>query len=141
VSFLLDTNVVSEWTKPRPDAGVVAFLASEDEDAMFVSVVTLGELRRGVDRLAPGRRRSRLDDWLSNDLPARFAGRVLEIDAATADAWGRLIARRERAGRSMGAMDGWIAAIAEVHGLALVTRDVGDFAGAVERVVCPWVGE
>lgn len=141
MSFLLDTNVVSEWTKPRPDAGVVGFLAGEDEDALFLSVVTLGELRRGVDRLAPGRRRSRLDEWLRDDLPARFAGRVLGIDAATADAWGRLIARREREGRPMGVMDGWIAATAEVHGFALVTRDVGDFAGAVERVVCPWSGE
>ena len=77
---------------------------------------------------------------LRDDLPGRFAGRVLGIDAATADAWGRLIARRERDGRPMGAMDGWIAASAEVHGLTLVTRDVGDFARTVERVVCPWVG-
>jgi hypothetical protein len=140
VRFLLDTNVVSEWTKPRPDAGVVAFLAREDEDALFLSVVTLAELRRGVERLAEGRRRGRLEGWLRNDLPGRFAGRLLGIDAATADAWGRLIARRERDGRPMGAMDGWIAASAEVHGLTLVTRDVGDFARTVERVVCPWVG-
>jgi toxin FitB len=138
VSFLLDTNVVSEWTRPRPNIGVVEFLAAEAEDLLFLSVVTLGELRRGVDRLAAGRRRSRLDDWLRNDLPARFAGRLLGIDAATADAWGQLIARRERDGRPMGAMDGWIAAIAVVHGLTLVTRDVADFAGTLERIVCPW---
>jgi toxin FitB len=141
LSFLLDTNVVSEWTKPRPNAGVVAFLATEDEDALFLSVVTLAELRRGVDRLAAGRRRSLLDDWLCRELPARFAGRLLGIDATTADAWGRLIARRERNGRPMGVMDGWIAATAEVHGLTLVTRDVADFAGAVEGVVCPWTAE
>jgi predicted nucleic acid-binding protein len=141
VSFLLDTNVVSEWTKPRPDAGVAAFLATEDEETLFLSVVTLGELRRGVDRLAPGRRRTSLDDWLSVDLPARFADRLLGVDAATADAWGRLIARCERVGRPMGAMDGWIAAIAEVHGLTLVTRNVADFEGVVERVLCPWAGE
>ena len=138
MSFLLDTNVVSEWTKPRPDAGVVAFLATEDENALFLSVVTVAELRHGVDRMAGGRRRSRLDDWLRNDLPARFAGRLLGIDAATADAWGWLIARREREGRPMGVMDGWVAATAEVHGLTLVTRDVADFAGSLERIANPW---
>ena len=88
MSFLLDTNVVSEWTRPRPNVGVVEFLATEDEDALFLSVVTLAELRRGVDRLATGRRRSRLDDWLRNDLPARFTDRLLGIDAATADTGG-----------------------------------------------------
>jgi predicted nucleic acid-binding protein len=138
VSFLLDTNVVSEWTKRKPNTGVVALLATEDEDALFLSVVTLAELRRGVDRLVLGRRRSRLDDWLRSDLPARFAGRLLGIDAATADAWGRLIARRERDGRPMGVMHGWLAATAEVHGLTLVTRDVVDFAGTLQRIVCPW---
>jgi predicted nucleic acid-binding protein len=138
VSFLLDTNVVSEWTRPRPDVGVVEFLATEDEDALFLSIVTLVELRRGVDRLAAGRRRSRLNDCLRNDLPARFTGRLMGIDVPIADAWSRLIARRERAGRPMGAMDGWIAATAEVHGLTLVTRDVADFAGTVGEIVCPW---
>jgi len=138
LSFLLDTNVVSEWTKPRPDVGVVEFLATEDEDTLFLSVVTLAELRRGVDRLAPGRRRNRLDDWLRNDLLARFTGRLLAIDVPTADAWGRLSARRERVGRPMGAMDGWIAATAMVHGLTLVTRDVADFAGTVGEIICPW---
>jgi toxin FitB len=141
LSFLLDTNIISEWTKPRPNAGVVGFLATQDEDALFLSVVTLAELRRGVDRLAVGRRHNLLDDWLRNDLPPRFAGRLLGIDPATADAWGQLIARRERDGRPMGVMDGWIAATAEVHGLTLVTRDVADFAGAVESMVCPWTAD
>jgi toxin FitB len=139
VRFLLDTNVVSEWTKPLPDGGVAAFLAGQDEDSLFLSVVTLAELRRGVQRLPEGRRQSRLDAWLRDELPARFADRVLGIDAAIADAWGRIIVRRERAGRPMGAMDGWIAAIATVHDLGLVTRNEVDFAGAVDRIVNPWV--
>lgn len=136
--FLLDTNVVSEWTKPQPDGGVAAFLAAQNEDSLFLSVVTLAELRRGVQRLPEGRRQRRLDAWLRDELPARFAGRLLGIDATTADAWGRIIARREWAGRPMGAMDGWIAAIVTVHDLGLVTRNEADFAGAVERIVNPW---
>jgi toxin FitB len=140
VSFLLDTNVVSEWTRPRPDPGVVAFLSQEDEDTLFLSVVSLAELRRGVDRLAPGQRRTRLDQWLREDLPARFDGRLLGIDADTANMWGHLVARRERAGHPLAAMDGWIAATAEVHGLTLATRNVADFAGTVERIVDPWSG-
>ena len=141
MSFLLDTNVVSEWQRPRPNPGVVAFLEATDEDELFLSVVTIAELRRGVDRLAPGRRRTLLDAWLRDDLPPRFAGRMLAIDAATADAWGRLIARRESAGRPMSAMDGWIAATAEANGLALVTRNTADFVGTVARVVDPWSTE
>lgn len=140
MSFLLDTNVVSEWTRPRPDAGVVGFLAQEDEDTLYLSVVSLAELRRGVDRLPQGQRRTRLDQWLREDLPMRFDGRLLGIDAVTADMWGRLIARRERSGRPLGAMDGWIAAIAEVRGLTLVTRNVADFAGVVEQIIDPWNG-
>ncbi len=140
MSFLLDTNVVSEWTRPKPNPGVVAFLSEEDEETLFLSVVSLAELRRGVDRLAHGQRRLRLDQWLREDLPARFGERLLGIDAVVADAWGRIIARRERAGHPMGVMDGWIAAIAEVHGLTLVTRNVADFAGTVERILDPWRG-
>lgn len=138
MSFLLDTNVVSEWTKPRQDPGVVAFLSQEDEDTFFLSVISLAELRRGVDRLVQGQRRAKLDGWLREDLPSRFHGRLLGIDAATADMWGRLTARRERAGRPLGAMDGWIAATAEVHGLTLATRNVTDFEGAVQRILNPW---
>ena len=137
--FLLDTNVILEWAKQQPDAGVAAFLAAQDEDSVFVSVVTLAELRRGVQRLPAGRRQSRLDAWLRDELPARFADRVLGIDAAIADAWGRVIARRERAGRPMGAMDGWIAAIVTVHELELVTRNELDFAGVVDRITNPWM--
>src|SRR5476651_1510603 len=80
VSYLLDTNVVSEWTRPRPDPAVVAFLESTDEDTMYLSVITLAELRRGVDRLHTGRRRAALDAWLDNDLVQRFDGRILGVD-------------------------------------------------------------
>lgn len=138
MSFLLDTNVVSEWVKPRPDPGVVAWLAAADEDRVFLSVVSLAELRYGIDRLADGGRRRGLDDWLREELPLRFEDRVLLVDRAIADRWGELVARREAAGRPISAMDAFIAATASVHGLTLVTRNTADFRSVVKDVVNPW---
>lgn len=138
MSFLLDTNVVSEWVKPRPDPRVVAWLADVDEDRVFLSVMTVGELRHGIERLPAGRRRERLDEWLRDELPHRFEGRVLSIDAAVADAWGVIVAQRERAGRPIGAIDAFVAATAEVHDLTLVTRNASDFRSSVKTILDPW---
>ena len=138
MNYLLDTNVVSEWTRPRPNQGVIAFLASMDEDSAFLSVITLAELRRGVDRLPAGRRRDGLDEWLRRDLIERFEGRILGIDREVAATWGRIMAKAERGGVAPGVMDVWIAAIAEVHGLMLVTRNTADFRLVLEHVLNPW---
>jgi predicted nucleic acid-binding protein len=139
VSFLLDTNVVSEWVKAHPNPGVVAWLAEVDEDRAFLSVVTLAELRCGVERLPAGSRRKRLDEWLRHELPLRFEGRVLPIDGAIADAWGRVTARRESLGRPIGIADAFIAATVEIHGLTLVTRNASDFEPTVKFLVNPWL--
>ena len=141
MSFLLDTNVVSEWVKPRPDPSVVAWLAVVDEDQVFISVVTLAELRYGIERMRPSIRRNRLAQWLRDDLPIRFDGRVLSIDPIVADAWGKGAARSEAAGRPIGAMDAFIAATAEAHGLTLVTRNGSDFEASIKAVINPWVDE
>jgi toxin FitB len=138
VSFLLDTNVVSEWTKPRPNPGVVEWLAQVDEDEVFLSVVTFAELRHGIERLPAGDRRRRLDEWLRNDLPLRFEDRIVAVDGAIADEWGRVVARRESRGRPMSAMDALIAATGQVHGLTVVTRNMADFQGSVKSVLNPW---
>lgn len=138
MSYLLDTNVVSEWVKPRPEPKVVNWLADIDEDRVFLSVVTLAELRHGVERLSASRRRTRLDEWLRHDLPARFEGRVLPMDETIAAAWGVIVARREAKGRPIGVMDAWIAATAETHELTLVTRNAADFRDAVSAVLDPW---
>ena len=138
MSFLLDTDAVCEWTKPRPNVGVVQWLAEVDEDEVFLSVVTFAELRHGIERLPGGARRRRLDEWLRHDLPLRFEARIVGVDGAIADEWGRLVARREARGRPMSAMDALIAATAQVHDLTLVTRNTADFQGSVKSLLDPW---
>jgi predicted nucleic acid-binding protein len=137
VSFLLDTNVVSEWTKPCPNPGVVGWLETVDEDRVYLSVVTLVELRYGIERLAVGKKRKRLEEWLDQELPLRFEERILNIDRRVADACGKLVARREAEGRPIAAMDALLAATAGVHRLTLVTRNESDFQGAAS-CFSPW---
>lgn len=137
MSFLLDTNAISEWTKPHPDPGLISWLEGVDEDRVFLSVITLTELRYGTERLAPGKKRTRLEEWLHHELPLRFEDRLLSIDPAVADACGRLVAERERQGRPIDAMDAFIAATASVHHLTVVTRNEADFVGTV-HYLNPW---
>jgi len=137
VNFLLDTNAVSEWVKPRPNPGLIGWSESADEDRIFLSVVSLAELRYGVERMAPGRRRSRLEQWLQHELPLRFEARILPVDANVAEAWGRTVSRSEAAGRPIGAMDALLAATAETHQLTLVTRNVSHFP-LLKTVLNPW---
>lgn len=138
MNFLLDTNVISEWAKPQPDPDVVTWLADVDEDRVFISIVTLAELRYGIECLAPGSRRKRLDEWLQEELRLRFEGRVLPVDSVIADTWGKLTAQRRAQGRPIAAMDAFIAATAKVHALTLVTRNGRDFGAVVEEIVNPW---
>lgn len=139
MNYLLDTNVVSEGAKPQPDPGVMDWLDAADEERLFLSVVSLAALRHGVERLGEGRRKSALDLWLTDQLPARFAHRLLPVDAGVADQWGRVVARTQAAGRPMGAMDAWLAATAERHDLTLVTRNVSDFEATGVHLFNPWI--
>ncbi len=138
MSFLLDTNVVSEWVKPQPDPQVVAWLKAVDEDRVFLSVASLAEIRRGVELMPQGKRRDRLASWLTGDLPARFEGRILDIDGRIAEAWGIFMARGKKAGLNLGILDAFFAATAEVHRLTLVTRNVQDFLKLGLPLLNPW---
>lgn len=138
MKFLLDTNVVSEWVKPRPNAGLIEWLTRVEEDDTYLSVVTITELRYGIERLDAGGRRRRLQGWLERDLMQRFDARVLPIEARVADECGRILACRAAKGRPMEVMDAYLAATCAVYELSLVTRNAADFAGALERVVNPW---
>ena len=136
--YLLDTNVISEPSRPRPDPAVMAWLAGTDEDLMFLSVATLAEINRSVEKLPAGKRQRLLRAWLLEDLVTRFEDRILPVDAGVALLWGVLVARAERAGRDIEAMDALIAATAERHSLTLVTRNVADFAHLSLPLLNPW---
>jgi predicted nucleic acid-binding protein len=138
VTFLLDTNVLSEFVKPAPEESVVRWIGDVDEDGTYVSVITLAELRRGIELLHAGRRKSMLESWLDHDLPQRFHGRVIGIDPTVADEWGRLAAGARRAGIGFQAFDGFIAATARVHSLTIATRNTRDFQRLGVTVFNPW---
>jgi toxin FitB len=138
VTWLLDTIVVSEWVKPRPDSRVARWLAEADEDSVYLSVITFAELRQGVEQMEPGARRQALESWLDTDLLVRFEGRILGVDLAIANAWGALAARSRRTAANLGVMDAFFAATALAHGLTLVTRNTKHFAHLGIAVVNPW---
>jgi hypothetical protein len=138
VNFLIDTNVISEMTRPRPDERVISFLHEADEDRLLLSVVTLAELRRGVALKAEGAAKRKLQAWLTNDLAERFAGRIVDIDRQIADCWGELMASAKRRGLALHVMDGFLAATAVARQLTLVTRNVRDFESFDVPVFDPW---
>jgi toxin FitB len=137
MNFLLDTNAVSEWVKPRPNLGLIHWMESADEDRVFLSVISLAELRYGVERMAAGARRNRLEQWLRNELPLRFEGRTLSVNHNIAEAWGKTMSRSEALGRPMSVMDAFLSATAETYRLTLVTRNVSDFP-LLTAIVNPW---
>ncbi len=136
--FLLDTNCISELVRPHPEPRVIEWFEAADEEALYLSVLTLGEIRKGVAGLIQGRRRTRLEMWLEIDLRARFAGRILPIDSAIADRWGWLAAEARRNGTPIPIIDGLLAATALHHGLTLVSRNARDFEQAQVPLLNPW---
>jgi predicted nucleic acid-binding protein len=136
--FLLDTNILSELIRPKPEPKVVNWIASTDENLMFLSVLTLGEIRKGIAGLRRGSRRATLEAWLETRLRPRFAGRILPVDEAVADRWGALAAVAAAAGKPVPVIDGLLAATALHHNLTLVTRNNSQVAGTGVLVFNPW---
>lgn len=137
--LLLDTNVLSEVTRPSPDTHVLGWLDRLDEDRTFISVVSIAEIRRGVALMDEGRRRNSLTEWLARDLPQRFEQRVLPVDEAVALAWGGLMGLAKRRGRGLSSMDGLIGATAIAQSLTLATRNIKDFDGFGIDLYNPWM--
>jgi predicted nucleic acid-binding protein len=138
MKFLLDTCLLSELVKPRPDPAVIAWVDQQDESRLFLSVLTLGELRKGVERLKDGGKRIRLGQWIDEALLPRFATRLLAIDSDVAEQWGRITAQANAKGFVLPVIDGLIAATGLVHGLTVVTRNVSDIQISGVSVFNPW---
>lgn len=136
--FLLDTNVISELIKPRPEANVTSWIESTDESLLFLSVLTLGEIRRGIAGLPQSRRRASLEAWFDKDLQARFEDRILTIDQEVADRWSLLTAAAGNSGVVLPVIDGLLAATALEHNLTFVTRDIGQIPSLGVAVFNPW---
>lgn len=136
MSLLVDTNVLSEPVKPRPDAQVVAWLR-KNEAELYVSTITIGEIRRGIERLPSGKRRTQLRAWLQ-DLCDCMKGRVLSFNTSTAHVWGQLKAKWDQAGIKVSSLDSQIAATAHRHNLTVVTRNMADFAKTGVKLLNPF---
>jgi predicted nucleic acid-binding protein len=139
--YLLDTNIPSETLRPSPDAKVAAWLENHPKNSQFLSVVTLGELRRGISLLAPGARRTQLERFIELTVPLWFADRVLPMTQAIAERWGILDGQRQAAGRPLSVPDGMIAATALEHRLTVATRNTKDLEGLGLTVINPWLDQ
>lgn len=135
--YLVDTNVLSELTKPTPAPQVEAFLR-ESKDRVFVSVFSIGEIRKGIASLPPSNRRVILEDWLDNEIMPWLGDRVLPVTLAIAERWGELSAQLKAKGRSRPVVDAVLAATAFKHDLVLVTRNIADYEDLGVAIFNPW---
>ena len=136
--YLIDTNVLSEGTRPNPDPRVANWIQAQPPLDLAISVLTLGEVQRSIELLPSGKRRVAVDAWLARDLLRHFQGRVLPIDDAVAKAWGQLAAHSRMSGRPLPVVEGLLIATATVHDLTLVTRNEADCAARGVPVLNPW---
>ncbi len=138
MSHLLDTCVISELVRSEPNSGLLRWFSDQDEDRLYLSVLTMGELEKGVEKLAPSRRKTSLGKWVREDLARRFGDRLLPIDLSVTQRWGAIAGASERKGRPLPVMDSLIAATAMAHGLTVVSRNVSDFDRCGVQCVNPW---
>lgn len=141
MSWLLDTCVVSELVRPRPKASVVSWVLERDEDELFLSVITIGELEKGIARLPVSPKRIALEQWVRRDLADRFRSRLLAIDSGVAARWGALVGASEARGQPLPVIDSLIAATSLQQDLTVVTRNTDDLERCGARCFNPWVGK
>ena len=139
MSYLLNTNVISELIAKQPNEKVVNWIDALDPNAIYLSVITIGEIRKGIEKLPASQRRTTLTAWLTHDLLVRFDGRIAAITADVMLVWGELTGRMEKAGRPMPAIDSLIAAIALAGSYQLVTHNTTDFRHTGVILIDPWL--
>ncbi|MGH8363154.1 MAG: type II toxin-antitoxin system VapC family toxin [Gammaproteobacteria bacterium] len=139
MSFLLDTCAISELAKPTPDAGLLRWLQTADESGLYLSVITLGEIQKGIAALTDSKKKRTLERWLETDLVQRFAERILTFGVEEAACWGSLLGSAERKGEVLPVTDAMIAAIAVQHDLTIVTRNTKDFVRFPVKIENPWL--
>jgi len=138
VNFLLDTCLVSELTRPKPHPRVAEWIRSEPESKLYLSVLTIGELRKGIERLPDSHKRNQIEAWLNNELRRRFSGRILPVDDAVAERWGLESAKAEQSGNPLPVIDGLLAATGLVHALTIVTHNIKDMEQTSVMLLNPW---
>jgi predicted nucleic acid-binding protein len=138
MKYLLDTCIISELVTKHPNPKVVVFVDSLDSDDVFLSVITIGEIAKGIEKLPKSKRKQELHSWLKENLLVRFDGRIILLDTEVLIEWGILIARLESKGITLPAIDSLIAATTLTHKLTLVTRNVDDFSGTSIEILNPW---
>ncbi|MBD2543142.1 type II toxin-antitoxin system VapC family toxin [Planktothricoides raciborskii] len=138
MTFLLDTCLISEVIAKHPNQKVVDWLDAQVPDTLYISIITIGEIAKGISKITPSKRKESLTKWLNETLPSRFKDRILGIDFSTMVLWGNLVGQLEQNGRPLPAMDSLIAAIAIHQSLSLVTRNEKDFAGTGVVIINPW---
>lgn len=138
MKYLLDTSVISELIKMKPNPKVVQWIAKAEESSLFMSVLTIGEIHKGIEKLPESRKKGKLHDWVRYDLEERFQNRILDFDLQTAVVWGRIQAHSELSGKAMPAIDGLIAATGLSYDLAVVTRNSTDIEMSGVTLINPW---
>lgn len=138
MKYLIDTCLISEGLRPRPNSSAIAWMEACDRDRQYLSVLTLGELQKGIEKLGTTRRRDVLQTWLDRDVLDQFSGRILPVDSEIAVTWGRIQAALERAGKPIPSLDGLLCATALTHNLVVVTRNTKDFAPTGVQLLNPW---
>jgi predicted nucleic acid-binding protein len=138
VSYLIDINCISELVKPDPEEKVIRWFSNHKELDLYLSVITIGELRKGIERLPSSKKKHRLNHWINEDLLHRFNNRVLDVTQVEVNQWGKTLAKAESIGRQLPAIDALIAATAIAHDFAVVTRNTKDMEASGVELINPW---
>ena len=138
MKYLLDTCVISEVIKPRPDENVISWMQSQNEDSLYLSVLTFGEIEKGIEKAPDGTKKRNLQLWVEEDLKKRFEGRIIPIDLDVSVQWGAIQGAAELSGNPMPAIDGLIAVSGLVHNCIIVTRNISDMEKSLAELLNPW---